>query len=221
MKQLLKWMGLLGFLCVALLLPTRADAASVSILEHPTVAVTSFDTNGVVSSEWRDENLSNYLGDLSDELSNAGKFHVVERKKIRDVLNEYNFQMTGITDASTNAQIGKLLGAQYIVIASVTSLTTRRSQTTVLGSGQKKYRVTATISLRFVDVETGEIVLAARGVGKDTNKLTRGPLNIFRIGTDEVDEGQVDSAMINAIDDAVYGERGLVARMEGRAGRKR
>lgn len=220
MKRLAKWFGLLGVLCFLLLAPMQAEAASVSILEHPTVAVVNFENHAITSSEWKDEDTSSILDYVSDELSNTHKFTMVERSRMKALFDEMHLQMTGMTDASTNAQIGKQLGAQYLVVGSVTGLTTRRSQASVVGAGQKKCRVTAMIALRIVDVETGEIVLAARGVGTDTNKLTRAPFNIIRIGTDEVDKQQVVDALENAAEDAVEGDRGIVAHMEGRKARK-
>ena len=221
MKQVARWIGCLGILCLLMLVPLQVDAAAVSILAHPTVGVMNFENRAITSSEWKGEDTSSISDYVSDELTNTGKFRMVERTQLKSLLDELHLQMTGLTDASTNAQIGKQLGAQYLVVGSITGLTTRRSEGSVLGAGQKKYRVTATITMRIVDVETGEIVLAARGVGTDTNKLTRAPFNIIRIGTDDVDKQQVVSALENAAYDAVEGDRGIVAHMEGRKARRR
>jgi len=67
-----------------------------------------------------------------------------------------------------------------------------------------------------VDVETGRIVLAAVGRGKEHNTVGKLPLNIIRIGTANVDKGQVETALEEAVHDAISGKQGLLARMNGK-----
>ena len=71
-------------------------------------------------------------------------------------------------------------------------MTTRRSETTVVGAGTKRAQVTATVSLRLVDTETGEVVLAATGRSRKNNTLVKAPLGLIRIGTEQVDKEQVN-----------------------------
>ena len=89
----------------------------------------------------------------------------------------------------------------------------------MVGMGMDRYKVTATVSMRIVDVETGRVALAAVGSGTARNTMVKGPLNIIRIGTADVDEQQVTAALRAAVHDAVQGKYGLVARINGRAGR--
>ena len=189
-------------------------AASVSILDHPTVAVPEFKNTGLISDQW--ENKREELNVATDALVNSGRFDVVERTQLKKILDEYALDNTGLVNQTTAVPIGQLTGAQYILIGSINAVTARKSQTTIVGTGTLRYKVSADVSLRMVDAETGRIVLAARGQGKEKNVLFKGPLHLIQIGTAEVDERQVNDAIQRAVDDAINGPQGLLARMDGR-----
>jgi TolB-like protein len=80
---------------------------------------------------------------LSTELFNTKRFEVIERQAITRILEEQKLQMTGITDMSQAAEIGKVLNVKKIMIGSVSKL------------GQ-----TYIINTRLVDVQTGAMELA-------------------------------------------------------------
>ena len=194
-------------------------AASVSILDHPTVAVPEFKNTGLISAEWENErDALNQAADIAtDDLVNSGRFDVVERTQLKKILDEYALNNTGLVDQTTAVPIGHLTGAQYLLIGSINAVTARKSQTTIVGTGTLRYKVSADISVRMVDAETGRIVLAARGQGTEKNVLFKGPLHLIQIGTAEIDERQVSDAVRRAVDDAIDGPQGLIARTDGRA----
>ena len=80
---------------------------------------------------------------LSTELFNTNRFNVVERTAIAKILEEQKLQMTGITDMSRAAEIGKVLNVEKIMTGSVSRL----------GNN-------IIINTRLVDVETGALELA-------------------------------------------------------------
>ncbi len=80
---------------------------------------------------------------LCTELFNTNRFDVIERQAIMRILEEQQLQMTGVTDMSQAAEIGKILNAEKIMIGSVSRL------------GQ-----TFVINTRLVDVQTGALELA-------------------------------------------------------------
>ena len=193
-----------------------ASAASVSILDHPTLAVLPFANKGIISKEWDREEMNQIHDFAIAELLNTGSFDVVERARLKDVTDEMALAMNGMANPETAAQVGNLTGAQYLVLGSINSVTTQKSSTSVVGAGTDRYKVFATVSLRVVDVETGRIVLAAVGRGKEHNTVAKLPLNLIRIGTVNVDKGQVETALEEAVQDAVSGKKGLLARMDGK-----
>lgn len=74
---------------------------------------------------------------------------VVERKELEKILEEQKLALTGLTDQTTAAQVGRLLGANAFVLGGFQEV-------------EKKLLVAA----RVVDVETGEILFALRVEGK-------------------------------------------------------
>ncbi|MCR5438396.1 MAG: CsgG/HfaB family protein [Selenomonas sp.] len=216
---MMKLKGIMAALCLAVTLvmgSSLASAASVSILDHPTLAVLPFANKGIISKEWDREEMNQIHDFAIAELLNTGSFDVVERARLKDVTDEMALAMSGMTNPETAAQVGNLTGAQYLVLGSINSVTTQKSSTSVVGAGTDRYKVFATVSLRVVDVETGRIVLAAVGRGKEHNTVAKLPLNIIRIGTADVDKGQVETALEEAVHDAVSGKQGLLARMNGK-----
>jgi hypothetical protein len=82
---------------------------------------------------------SRIIDDLTETLLNDG-VRVVDRKNLEDIMREQNFQMSGYVSDESAVGIGKMLGAQSIVI----------------GSGENMmdyYRV----QIRTLSVETGEV----------------------------------------------------------------
>lgn len=72
-----------------------------------------------------------------------GRFDVVERRLLEKVLNEQKLAMTGIVDANSASQIGKVLGVKVIIT----------------GSLMKLQNITE-INARIIDVENGSIITA-------------------------------------------------------------
>jgi hypothetical protein len=100
------------------------------------VAIIRFDSSSVRFS-------SRMIDDLTETLLNDG-VRVVDRKNLEDVMREQNFQMSGNVSDESAVGIGKMLGAQSIVI----------------GSGENMvdyYRV----QFRMLSVETGEVQVQA------------------------------------------------------------
>lgn len=77
---------------------------------------------------------------LTTEMMRNPRVRMVERDQIRQLLDEQKLTLSGMTAASTAVQVGKLLGAQYMLFGSYTD---------VFG--------TLRIDVRVVDVETGQL----------------------------------------------------------------
>ena len=59
---------------------------------------------------------------LSTELSNSTVFNIVEREKLSKVTDEIELAMTGLVDEKTASQAGRLSGAEYIVVGTVSEI---------------------------------------------------------------------------------------------------
>ena len=184
--------------------------------DYPTLAIMPFGRKASISPELtlQDVTIANEIA--YDELVNSGYFDVVERERLDAVCDELSFDMSGLVDQRSAARVGKMLGAQYILIGSLNGLSTRQNGAEIVGIGNKNAQVYAHISMRVVEVETGRVVLASRGDGRATNTLTHAPLRIIHIGTAGFDQEQVYDAIEKATMDAVNGKRGLITSLEGR-----
>ena len=107
----------------------------------PLVAVTQLEAKGVSPSD-----ASVLTDNISDELLKSGKVRVMERSQMDKILQEQGFQQSGTCDTSECAvQIGRLLGIERIVVGSV-----------------GKVGETYSLSIRMVDVGTGEVLASSR-----------------------------------------------------------
>ena len=90
----------------------------------------------------------------------------VERERLDDVANELKLGMYALLDDETAAKIGKLAGCEYILMGSITELARAASGAAVpifglpISVGTAKQKVKATLDVRVVKVETGEVVFA-------------------------------------------------------------
>src|SRR5450755_134986 len=100
---------------------------------------------------------------LSNELSSSGDFHVVERQKMQNVLEEQNLAASGRVASGTGAKIGKLTGAQYLITGTVTAYQENTSSTggglsfKGIGLGGKSSEAYLAVDLRVINTETGDV----------------------------------------------------------------
>ena len=146
---------------------------------RPTIAVLNFEF-GSVQQWWSgNQDIGTGISDmLVDELVNGGSFRVIERKQLDAIMAEQNLAQSERADpsAKTVAQIGKLLGARYIVTGSVTKFGTENSNKSFSGGGwgskygvgsvgTAKGKANVAITTRIIDTTTGEIMASAKGEG--------------------------------------------------------
>ena len=163
----------LAALCVVAGVPATAQS------NRPTIAILNFDY-GSIQHWWSgNEDIGAGISDLLvDELVNDGSFRVIERKRLDAIMAEQNLAQSDRTDpsAKTVAQIGKLLGARYIVTGSITKFGTENSNKSVGGGGwgskygvgnvgTSKGKANVAIATRIIDTTTGEILASAKGEG--------------------------------------------------------
>lgn len=139
------------------------------------------------------------------ELVKSGKFRVVEREHINAILEEKGLVLSGDIDPSTAMEIGKLLGAEYLLAGAVTEYGMDETDVHTPGFrrlpgvsvGKKTF--TAAINARVFDVSTGEIVWA------DEARHEEGSARVFvgGFGGGSNDRRMFDKVMRPVIDDLV------------------
>lgn len=101
----------------------------------PNIAVATLESRGVNAEE-----VGVIADNLASKLQQSGKFRVMERSQMQQILKEQSFQQSGACDQGQCAvEMAKLLGIDRIMIGSV-----------------GKVGSTYSLSLRLVDVATGE-----------------------------------------------------------------
>ncbi len=83
--------------------------------------------------------------ELTTNLFTTGKFKIVERSLLKQVLDELKLGQTGIVDANSAKELGKLTGVDAIIAGTITDL----------GS-------TIAINCRLIETQSGEVFAAAK-----------------------------------------------------------
>jgi len=95
-------------------------------------------------------------GILEDILVNDGRTTVIERQRVDSLLQEQQF--SGLSDPAQAVALGKIVGAQYIVLGTIQDVSTRQKAFSGYGVAVTQTQVTASIRIRVIDVETGGVV---------------------------------------------------------------
>lgn len=149
---------------------------------------------------------ANEVEGLSDMLINtmyeSGKFNIVERSQINQVLKEQKFQGSELTNEQL-AQVGRILGVESVLIGTVNFLAEHKN---LDGSVTGEYNV----DVRAVDVESGEVVTTA-GAAKSSGSTYRSMME--KIGR------QLAANLMNEEPIAVVLKKGLITKEKGFMGK--
>ena len=197
----------LALLAGGLFIP-REDAAAQKIR----IAVMPFKI-GQIKSWWGwDWDPGEGISDmLVTELVNSGRFSVVERERLDEVLQEQNLAREGVVNAATAARIGRVLGVQLFVFGTVTefSLTSKVIKLPIVGK-IAEWRARCALNARLVNVETSEIMAAITGRGAKSQsniKLSEkwGDLSGFTFGSSRFAEHILGKATTGAVKEVAEG----------------
>jgi len=132
------------------------------------IAVIKFDAGGVAAPPGGVDLGSGLAAQLTTALINTGEFIVIERAELASVLREQEMSMQKLISGETAAQAGRLLGAQYLVRASVTEFEQQAGGGGIrlgiggAGGGGGLGVVTNTglvgVDLRLIDTTSGQVV---------------------------------------------------------------
>ena len=132
--------------------------------EYFRIAIVSFANQGKSGGDRLSKAAMDYL---HYTLSDTKAFSLYERDQLGEILNEQNLQMTGIVDASTAVEIGKIVGVSYVLICSITEAGAREGGFSLLGmAGYSSSRAKCIVQARLVSVETGRVEFVSSGNGK-------------------------------------------------------
>ncbi|KPK02135.1 MAG: hypothetical protein AMK71_03340 [Nitrospira bacterium SG8_35_4] len=78
---------------------------------------------------------------MTSALNRSGAFEIYERLSLDKLIDEYNLQMSGITDVKKIAEIGKIHGVEAIVTGSIS-----------------KFADTISVTVKLIDTKTSKII---------------------------------------------------------------
>jgi hypothetical protein len=102
-----------------------------------------------VSHSWLEGDVDFLLSMLEEAMTNLGRFEVYSRAHVKEIMKERGLAEMGITDVEAE-ELGKLAGAQYVILLTLNDLKT--------GSKDGKYWASAQLSIRLLDISDGRIV---------------------------------------------------------------
>ena len=171
------------FLCLmvltAFLIPIRCFAG---LRDHPVVAVLPYANKAAVSEQISLADASLVSEFVVEKLIDSECFGVVTRDDLLAVTQEQGLQASALIDPMTSVQMGKIAGARYLVVGSVTGLSTKEStlgynNSVAGGFDANKMTVIANLTLRFIDAETGLVAMAVSGTGESASTNMEFTLN--------------------------------------------
>jgi len=138
---------------LALALTTALAWPAAAQESRPGIAVLDFDIGATIGQDPDDyQALRRGLASMTiSELSANPAVRVVERAQLQQILQEQNLGREGRVDPNTVVQIGRLVGARYMVTGTIFDV-------------RGDFRIDA----RLFDVETGEILRTQRVQGRLT-----------------------------------------------------
>jgi len=144
--------------------------ASPAFAGGPSVAVLNFTTQGLTSNWWGNFEPGVALSDLiTDQLTNSGKFNVVDRKNLDSVLSEHHLSEGGEVAPASFVQSGRLIGAKYLITGNILQFDRTGQSGAAAGSlihgwagaalgGISSTRVTLKVQVRVIDAQSGQIL---------------------------------------------------------------
>lgn len=188
---------------VVLAPPAAAQTSSVDV---PTVAVLDF-TGLMIGEGGNSAPLGKAISAmLVTELTGRPGMRVIERAQLQDLLQEQRLSLSGRVDESTAIEVGRMLGAQYVIKGQATSVATMLRmdmqavdvETTEVLEVQKLTGSTEdllSLVVRIADLFSARLDLEPPSARPDVQQIPVQATIEFSRGVDFEDRGEVEQAL--------------------------
>jgi curli biogenesis system outer membrane secretion channel CsgG len=150
---------------------------------------------------------------VEEALHNSGRYRIIERRQIEQVLKEQGFGSSGSVDVATAAKAGRILGVQRLVMGSVSQFDLKTAGAVGLpGLGLGVYQAHVSLTGRVVDTSTAEIMTIVRGSGKADGVVVLAQLEGLTFGGGEFRHSVLGRALDQAIQDLVTKLNGSIGK---------
>lgn len=142
---------LIIFLIFLLMMQSLFASTTIGQLHSPVIAIAEFQ-NATGRQELA------FMGNsvpaiITTDLSKTGLVTIVERRRINSIAEEQRLSLSGMVDERTAKEVGRLLGADYLVTGSVT-----------------KFGSDIRVDVTLIDITSGQVTGFSQ-VGKDENVI--------------------------------------------------
>lgn len=197
------------------------EAAVLSCYDRPTVAVMDFGKHiGATSADIILDNTEKTSSDyIIEAMVEKGRYYVVDKELLAETISKQGLNTTGIIDPDTAKRIGEILGVQYIIYGNVNDVTGSTTGVEIYYAGANVYTIKAHIIARMMDVNTGDIVMAAKGEGESKSsivKMGEASVGYITIGTARISQVSVHNSikkaafnMVDLLTERLFGISGL------------
>ncbi len=193
---------------VALCLFAVSSTARAAQLKK-VIAVSRFENRTNYSGQW---NLGSGMADqLTDALIQSGKFIVVERQTLVDIISEQDLAASGRAAVSKSAQTGKIVPAQILIKGTITEFEAQSDKGGTgisfrgISLGGSKSSAHVAVIVRIIDSSSGQVLDSVRVEGTAKAGGMKFGLNIKGVsfGTEDFKKTPLGKAVQMAIDRAV------------------
>ncbi len=189
---------IIAFLTMLMMFST---VEAVSIEPDASVAVMDFGTHEGTSDP--DVDLMNAERASSEyiiaRLIDSKKFTVMDKDIVDALIADEGLNVTGLIDPDTARRLGEILGVRYLIYGNVVDMVVDFNVEAIVKVRTVKCHIVA----RIMDVETGKILMAAKGEGKSKSANVSLDEKFFMIGTVKVSQTSVHNALQKAAFNAV------------------
>ena len=210
---------LVSLVCLVIMNVVLA-APKTNVSKNACVAVMDFGTRpGATPSEISINNAEYTSCEyIINRFVDRNCFTVRDKELVMNSLKAEGLKTTGIIDPDTAKRIGQLLKVKYIVYGNVNNVSVSETGTAIVGTvcgGVNVCTVKASIIARIMDVDTGRILMMARGDGKSKSSYVNVSASksglksgVLTLGTVKVTQDSVHNAIQKAafstVDDLMF-----------------
>lgn len=185
--------------------PTRAAAPVQPQPNRPRIALIPFQlgfTNPQFTQTW---DVSLGVTELVEEaLFSSGRYRLVERRQLEQVLREQGIGNSATIDPATAAKVGRVLGVRAFVTGSVNQLDLKAAGGVAIpGVLLGLYRAQVELTARVIDTSTAEIIAIVRGTGQAEGVIASAQIQNLTFGGAEFRNSVLGKALDQAVRELV------------------
>jgi curli biogenesis system outer membrane secretion channel CsgG len=139
-----------------------ASSPSLRIAYEKRMLVAVSDIRNQTGYHEYDSLMDGLTGSFTAELHETNCFRVIERQKLKSIMEEMKIGMTGLADPAKTIAVGKMAGAEAILFVNLASVNYSSKKDSIFFAQNVKEEIETIMDARLVAVETGEILAASK-----------------------------------------------------------